>query len=142
MLTKSETLDNLRSLRRQIDAVIATASDTPAVINAIPSGIRPWKPGPQAVGDVRAYEGVPYKCVQAHDSSANPNWTPAAYAAGWAQYHGTSPDTARPYAAPTGAHDAYMAGEYMVWTDGQMYKCVQDGTVYGPDALAAAWTAE
>ena len=54
------------------------------------------------------------------------------------QYHGTTQETARAWAEPTGAHDAYKAGEYMIWTDGAVYRCVSD-TVYSPEAYAQAW---
>ena len=40
---------------------------------------------------------------------------------------------------PTGAHDAYQTGEYMIWTDGQTYRCTTDNTVWGPDTLPSAW---
>ena len=127
-------------VRRAMDRGIAAIADDPAAVNESVAMIRRWKPGPYAAGDVRAYEGIPYKCVQAHDSTANPDWTPTAYPAGWMQYHGTSPATARPWVAPTGAHDMYKAGEFMVWTDGQAYRCTQD-TNYSPVDLPAAWEA-
>ena len=56
------------------------------------------------------------------------------------QYHGTSPETARPWVVPTGTHDMYRAGEYMVWTDGQTYRCRQD-TNFSPEDLPGAWEA-
>ena len=39
---------------------------------------------------------------------------------------------------PAGAHDMYRVGEYMVYTDGSVYKCLAD-TVYSPEAYAQAW---
>ena len=84
------------------------------------------------------YEGIPYKCVQAHDSTGNSSWNPADTPALWMQYHGTSAETARPWIAPTGAHDAYKAGEYMIWTDGATYRCLSN-TTYSPGDYAAAW---
>lgn len=32
----------------------------------------------------------------------------------------------------------YHAGEYMVYTDGKIYKCLSD-TVYSPEEYAADW---
>ena len=52
--------------------------------------------------------------------------------------HGTSPATARPFVQPTGAHDMYHAGEYMIWTDGKTCRCKSD-TAYSPADYAAAW---
>ena len=40
-----------------------------------------------------------------------------------------------PYAGTT---DMYHVGEYMVWTDGTIKKCLRD-TVYSPDEYAADW---
>lgn len=39
---------------------------------------------------------------------------------------------------PTGAHDMYKAGEYMIWTDGTVKKCVQD-TNFSPEDYPQAW---
>lgn len=140
MATKAEALAKLRAWRNQIDAVIAQVSENPAVINAMPETIRVWAQGAYVVGDVRKYGGIPYKCVQAHDSTQNPDWTPDATPALWMQYHGTTPKTARAWVVPTGAHDMYLAGEYMVFTDGQTYKCLSD-TNYSPTDYAQAWEA-
>lgn len=99
----------------------------------------PWEPGNYAVGDVRTHGGQPWRCCQAHDSTGNDAWAPGAVPALWAPYHATSAKWAQSWVAPTGAHDAYQAGEYMVWTDGQIYRCKADATVHGPDALPSAW---
>ena len=40
----------------------------------------------------------------------------------------------------TGAHDMYKSGEYMVYTDREVYKCLQD-TAYSPTDYAQAWQA-
>lgn len=130
----------LSAYRMAMDAAVEAAREDTAAINRVATLVRPWKPGAYAVGDVRVYGGIPYRCVQAHDSSANPGWTPDATPALWMQYHGTTPETARPWVAPAGAHDMYRAGEYMIWTDGQMYKCLQD-TNFSPVEYAQAWEA-
>ena len=130
----------LSAYRMAMDAAVEAAREDTAAINRVATLVRPWLPGAYAVGDVRIYGGAPYRCVQAHDSSANPGWTPDATPALWMQYHGTSPETARPWVAPAGAHDIYRAGEHMIYTDGQMYKCLQD-TNFSPIEYAQAWEA-
>jgi len=125
------------AMRKALDGFVAKIVDSPAEINENPAAIRLWHEGAYAIGDVRMYEGNPYKCVQAHDSTGNPAWNPTV-ASLWMQYHGTSAATARPWIAPAGAHDMYLKGEYMIWTDGQVYCCLTD-TVYSPDAYGAAW---
>ena len=125
-------------LRDALDGYIAGAADDAAKINGHMAAIRAWKPGAYAIGDVRMHGGNPYKCVQVHDSGVNPGWTPEATPALWMQYHGTTVDTARTWIAPTGAQDMYRAGEYMVWTDGRVMKCLTD-TAYSPAAYPQAW---
>lgn len=128
------------AMRKALDGYVVKIADSPAEINENTAAIRPWKPGVFAVNDVRMHKGIPYKCVQAHDSTGNTAWTPDAAASLWMQYHGTSKATARAYIAPTGAHDVYKAGEWMVYTDGLAYPCLSD-TAYSPDAYPAAWGA-
>lgn len=99
----------------------------------------PWEPGNYAIGDVRVHAGQPWRCCQAHDSTGNDAWAPGAAPALWAPYHATSAKWALPYVQPTGAHDAYQAGEYMRWADELIYKCLADATVHGPDVLPSAW---
>ncbi len=131
----------LRKARQALDAYLPQLADSPTQINENTALLRAWQPGSYAAGDLREHEGIPYKCVQAHDSTANPAWTPDTQAALWMQYHGTSRSTARPWIAPTGAHDQYKAGEYMIWTDGNLYQCISD-TAYSPADYAAAWKAD
>ena len=127
-------------LRAAMDAAIVVIADAPTNVNSCIDMIRPWQPGSFAKGDVRMYNDIPYKCVQAHDSTANPGWTPDAVPALWMQYHGTTPDTSRPWVQPTGAHDMYRAGEHMIWTDGKTYRCKTD-TNFSPAEYAQAWEA-
>lgn len=135
-----EQREQFFAIRRSLDGFVRKIADSPAEINDNPAAIRTWKQGAYAVGDVRSHRGVPYKCVQAHDSTGNPGWTPDTAPALWMQYHGTTVETARAWVAPTGAHDVYKAGEYMVWTDGAVYRCVTD-TAYSPEDYPAAWEA-
>ena len=138
MLSKGQK-KKLRTLRAAMDGGVAlAAAQGAAKINAMSALVRPWKPGAYAVGDIRAEDGVPYKCVQAHDSTANPGWMPSAVPALWMQYHGTSRETARAWVAPAGAHDMYKQGEWMIYTDGVLYECLSD-TAYSPDGAPSAW---
>ena len=53
--------------------------------------------------------------------------------------HGKSVATARQWVKPQyGTTDMYHAGEYMVYTDGKVYRCLSD-TPYSPEEYAAAW---
>ena len=136
-LLTAEQRERFAAIRRSLDGLVVKIADSASEINGNISAIRKWMPGVYSIGDVRVYEGVPYKCVQAHDSSANADWTPPSVPALWMQYHGTSKDTARPWVQPQGAHDQYLVGEWMIY-HGAYYECVQN-TVYTPDQYANAW---
>lgn len=102
--------------------------------------LQEWEPGKYAVGDVRVRVGQPRRCLQAHDSTAQGDaWAPENAPALWGPYHATSARWALPWVQPTCADDSYRAGEYMIWTDGLIYRCKADATVHGPDVLPQAW---
>lgn len=130
--------DQAVKIRAAMDKGIAAVSGTADTAISCMAMAREWMPGNYAVGDVRRYNGNLYRCAQAHDSGPNPAWTPEAAPALWAAYHGTTAETALPWAQPTGAHDMYKSGEYMIWTDGKIYRCKMD-TVYTPVEYAQAW---
>lgn len=133
--------NKLIAIRKAMDSALVTVVEkgTTEAINAVTSIMRKWTPAVYVIGDVRTENNVPYKCVQAHDSTTNPTWIPSATPSLWMQYHGTSIDTARNWIAPTGAHDIYQVGEYMIWTDGAIYKCLSN-TNYSPAEYPAAWS--
>ena len=99
-----------------------------------------WTLGSYQVGDIRNAQNQTWECFQAHDTTIYPDIQPdnAAWYTFWRPLHGKSPETARPWVAPQGAHDMYKAGEYMVYTDGATYRCLSD-TVYTPEEYAQAW---
>ena len=134
----TEQKAHLIAIRKALDGFVMKIVDSTIEINDNMSALRKWKPGVFAVNDVRVYNGIPYKCVQAHDSTVNETWSPDITPALWMQYHGTSNETARPWVAPTGAHDMYKKDEYMIWTDGSIYRCIVD-TIYSPTDYALAW---
>ena len=94
-----------------------------------------WEVGVDyAVGDRRQYNGLLYKCLQAHKSQAD--WTPDVAVSLWVR---TSAEEWIPWYQPTGAHDAWMKGMKMAYTDGHHYICLVDGTVYPPDVVPTSW---
>lgn len=112
---------------------------TPTQIIACDGLVEEWSPGSFERGDVRKEGGQVWKCCQTHDSTENPDWTPTSQRALWVPYHSKDPAHARPYVAPTMAEDAYQTDEVMLWTDGWIYRCKQDGTVHDPSVLPQAW---
>ena len=103
-----------------------------------------WAAGKYETGDLCNYAGQTYECTQAHDNAEYPDIVPEnvqTWHTFWKPLHGKSATNARPWAKPQfGTTDMYLAGEYMVYTDGKTYKCLSD-TVYSPQEYAKAWEA-
>lgn len=86
--------------------------------------------GENGVGDPQLY-----KVVQAHTAQADwtPDKTPALFSAVGLD------DSGYPiWSRPTGAHDAYNAGDVVDY-NGELYKSLIDGNVYAPDEYPAGW---
>lgn len=99
-----------------------------------------WTAGSHSVGDVYNANGQTWECYQSYDNAVYPDIIPGNPA--WYTFnrplHGKSQDTARPWVAPQGAHDMYHTGEYMIYTDGKLYKCLSD-TNFSPEEYPQAW---
>ena len=54
-------------------------------------------------------------------------------------WHSRKKEYALPWEKPeTGTSGIYHVGEYMIWTDGTVKKCIQD-TNFSPDDWPQAW---
>lgn len=101
-----------------------------------------WERGNYIAGDVRTDPdtGYPYECIVAHDSITNTgdDWTIKNRAL-WSAWHSRKKEYALPWEKPeTGTSGIYHVGEYMIWTDGTVYKCIQDAD-FSPTEYAQAW---
>lgn len=81
--------------------------------------------------------GYPYECMTAYDGTVQQDWTIDNRTL-WKPWHSRDPEYALPWVAPTGAHDMYKSGEYMIWTDNKVYMCKQD-TNFSPAEYPQAW---
>lgn len=139
--TRAETLAAVSFARMMLPTMEMSAADTITVAALYAE----WTEGAYQVGDIRLawYGGAHqlWKCRQAHDTATYPDITPegTAWRTFWIPFHGTTPETAQNWIAPSGAHDQYEPGEYMIW-NGQTYKCLS-ATVYTPEEYAQAWEA-
>lgn len=144
------TEEDVQTLRKNIENLFSLSAASLSTEDKITMrSLCPlWVPGTYAVGDVYRTESDEdaslnqiWECIQAYNNDTYPDIIPTNKST-WGTfnkpYHGTTIDTALPYVAPTGAHDIYKSGEYMIWTDGKVKKCVQD-TNYSPEEYAAAW---
>lgn len=138
---KINSIDAFRALvelGRLIAEEKADALPANSIIDISPA-LKLWETGAYSAGNLVQYNEQPWRCLQTHDSTGNPNWCPGVAPSLWAAYHGTAADHALPWQAPTGAHDCYNSGEYMTWTDGGVYLCNANGTVHDPGVLPVAW---
>lgn len=137
----AEALESLiRYARTELESAAPGSGDKTIAISC--RGLfRTWERGEFAAGDIRVDPdtGYPYECITPHDSAVE---TGADYTvknrALWKPYHSRSPEWALPWEQPTGAHDMYKAGEYMVWTDGTVRRCRED-TNFSPEEYSQAW---
>lgn len=98
--------------------------------------LKPWQEGVWAAHDVCVYEGLPYWCMMAHDSSGDTTWSPAYDTALWALYHGRDAAHALPFKAE--GHNPYNTGHWMIW-NGYRYRSNMDGNVFTPDSYPISW---
>ena len=110
-----------------------------------------WVKGNHTVGEIlnthagnglgSEWEQV-WKVYQDYDNSIYPDIAPGQSA--WftfnIPYHGTTSETAMPFVPGQPAHAIYHSGEYMLFTDGIIYKCKLD-TTYSPTEQPDAWEA-
>lgn len=91
------------------------------------------------VGEIALHPdtGYPRECILAYDGTVQQSWT-IDTATLWRSWHSRQAEYALPWEQPTGAHDMYHAGEYMIWTDDAVWRCVQD-TAYSPEEYPQAW---
>lgn len=86
--------------------------------------------GDNSVGDPQLY-----KVIQEHTSQADwkPDATPSLYVA-----IGLDSSGYPVWSQPTGAHDAYNAGDIVNY-NGTLYKSLIDANVYSPEAYPSGW---
>lgn len=123
--------------RKLIEETNATDDKTIAI--ACSGLFQVWDYGIFEAGDIRTDPdtGYPLECIMSHDSTINTDWTIKVRTV-WKPYHSRSPEWALPWEQPTGEHDMYKAGEYMIWTDGFVHECVEN-TNFSPEDYPQAW---
>ena len=121
--------DALR-LRRAI--VRGSASLPDDMASTVPDLFAPWRDGTAyATGDRVQYGGVLYKCLQPHTSQAD--WTPDKAVSIWVRTDDPSIEWPA-WRQPTGAQDAYMAGDKVSHVEKHWVSAV-DNNVWEPGGL-------
>ena len=133
-------LQAAEQLRRALQMVSAGLTDEQAM--EVAAIYDPWVVNKAyAVGDLVTFGensvGDPqlYRVAQAHTSQTDwlPDTTPALYTA-----IGLDDSGYPVWSQPTGAHDAYNAGDVVSY-NGSLYRSLIDGNVYAPDTYPAGW---
>lgn len=101
--------------------------------------LREWQPGAYEDGDIVQFDGEPFRCVSAHDSTDVPDVTPDTSISEWKAYHPTKPELARKFHKP-GKPNAYQAGEYARLGD-TVYRCTRKDTIASPGEKPGSWEA-
>lgn len=134
--------DRAQELRRSVQAggvVFVTMAETGGIDDATAAQhaelFAEWTyPIAYTVGQIRRYEGVLYRCVQAHTSQEG--WTPDAASSLWSKT-GDPAEEWPAWSAPVGAHDAYSKGA-KVSHGGKHWVSDLDGNVWEPGVYG--WT--
>lgn len=114
------------ALRTQIESAATLQTDEAALDS---KWMYPeWQNGATyGAGNRIRYTDKLYRCVQPHTSQVD--WTPDKTPALWVE---VSVEEWPEWRQPTGAHDAYNAGDKCSYKD-KHYICDIDGNVYAPD---------
>ena len=99
-----------------------------------------WREGQQVLNAVVQYEGQVYRVLQAHDSTGNSAWNPAATPALFGVCHTTNAAKAKPWVAPSGTSGMYYLDECYIDGNGIVWRQTYDGgNVYDATTLPERW---
>ena len=120
-------LEGAKALRAAMDAAAAALTDEQALKAA---AIYPlWNSSAAyAAGDRVRYDGVLYKCLQAH--TAQPSWTPAAVPSLWAKVLVSDTGAPLPWEQPESTNP-YMKGDKVTHA-GKTWVSTIDNNVWEP----------
>ena len=105
---RNDLVEQAQAIRAGMQALARTAPD--AVLLAQPMAMYDeWSAESveYTLNDIRQYNGLLYRCVQAHTSQAT--WTPEAAASLWTRIADPAQEWPE-WIQPTGAHNAYAQG--------------------------------
>lgn len=93
------------------------------------------------VDDIVRHSTRLYRCEQEHTSQES--WTPDASPSLWSAID-IAEDGVEVWTQPTGAHNAYNAGDRVHYPtkESPVYVSIIDGNVWAPDAYPQGWTLE
>lgn len=132
---RTDLVEQAQAIRAGMQALARTAPD--AVLLAQPMAMYDeWSADGVAytLNDIRQYNGLLYRCVQAHTSQES--WTPEAAASLWTRIADPTQEWPE-WIQPTGAHNAYAKGA-KVSHNGKHWISDVDANVWEPGVYG--WT--
>ena len=132
---RNDLVKQAQAIRAGMQALARTAPDE--VLLAQPMAMYDeWSADSVAytLNDIRQYNGLLYRCVQAHTSQAS--WTPEAAASLWTRIADPAQEWPE-WIQPTGAHNAYAKGA-KVTHGGKRWVSDVDANVWEPGV--SGWT--
>ena len=113
-------------------AISLTDEDALEAVNLFHS----WREDEQYTVDDRVnFEGILYKCLQAHTSQAD--WTPAAAPSLWAKVLIPDANIIPEWEQPDSTN-AYMRGDKIIF-EGVIYESLIDNNIWSPAVYPAGW---
>lgn len=125
MITREKAI----ALRKLIEKLSADLSDSEAY--TAPELFPMWTLKDYQQGDRVQYQGILYKCLQAH--TAQSDWTPDKAVSLWVRVDDPAIEFPE-WRQPTGAHDAYNKGD-KVSHNGKHWVSDVDGNVWEPPTM-------
>lgn len=101
-----------------------------------------WKAGVQVLNALVKRSNIDqvYRVLQAHDSTATPEWTPETQPALFSICHTTDPNKAKPWVDAQGTSGMYYKNECYKDVNGIVFRQTYDGAnVYDAAALPERW---
>ena len=127
-------LELARKLRPYIEKAALSLSDEDALeaVNLFHN----WTSGEAYEKDQRVnYEGILYKCLQAHTSQDG--WTPTAAPSLWAKVLIPDENVIPEWEQPDSTNP-YMKGDKVMF-NGQVYESIIDNNIWSPSAYPGGW---
>ena len=127
-------LELARKLRPYIEKAAISLSDEDALeaVNLFPT----WAEAKAYAKDERvSYEGILYKCLQAHTSQEA--WTPATAPSIWAKVLIPDANVIPEWEQPDSTN-AYQIGDKVIF-EGQVYESIISNNIWSPAAYPAGW---
>ena len=124
-----------RKLRPYIEKAAISLSDEDALeaVDLFPI----WRENEKYIKDQRVkYEGILYKCLQAHTSQAN--WMPTAAPSLWAKVLIPDENVIPEWEQPDSTNP-YMKGDKVMF-EGSIYESAIDNNIWSPATYPAGWT--